>query len=1049
MLSPLVPAYMVHAEDTVVTEESSTSSTIEEKNESVNSSSESSLTSSESSSSSSETIQESSSSSTETIVITSSSESSVSSSSSSSEESVVESSSSSSESNNSISTSSSSSTSSSIETVLSETSSSTSSSEVVPVVSPDVVITSIVPELNEIVDVILVETNKSNNILEDLFPFLFTDKSDYAPTESAVISGKGFSPNGIYSITVSSNDNPSTSTSHNVIASSEGTFTYVYQLDGTYRPNYAVEVKDVSGTVVATTSFTDSDTTYKAPTSSSGSWSNASNAYANGGGYATGNHNNTETYSNFGFSIPAGDIVTGIEVQADTWSSNNDFCQLEVQLSWNGGSSWTSQKTTGNLTNSETTKTLGTSTDNWGRTWNVNDFTNSNFRLRVQHGDSGSACGGNDSTYLDFIRAKVTYISNVAPVITEGTSVNVDMSVNAIPTAFALTLNATDADVPTQTLTWNISSNGSHGNASVSGSGNSKAISYTPDDNYVGTDSFTVRVSDPYGLTDTIVVNVNISAVTNPLLTSACGNDIALVIDTSLSTSNSELTQSKNAMIGIVNALSSTPNRFSVVKFGTSATVVQAFTSNTTDVINAINSVSLSYGLTNLSAGISTARGTFDPRTDKPNLMIVASDGNPTWPLFSGLTSAINQSSLTKTYPIRMVMLGIGGSVNVNNLKAISGPIVGSNSSSDVVTTNFSGLATSLASSISQSCGSITVIKDSNPNDAEDFQFTASEGLTPSSFFLDDDPSDQTLSNTQVFTNVPAGTYSVNENKVKGWNLTVSCSNGNPSTNIVLAPGENVTCIFTNTKNVTLIVQKTTYPSNDETLFPITLVFEDDVITPDEVVSGVISDNLDKTFNLIAGTYSVEETVPEGWVQTGNDCMNVVLAPGDVKTCVITNTKLSSIRIVKNATVNALDDFIFNSTLGTFTLDDDEGVVGADNTYLNSKTFTSVLPGSYTFSEVNPTSLWGLRDVTCMEGENTPYLGFTSTLTGITLNLPAGRDIVCTFNNVKGEVLGEQTGQVLAKTGDNSTYVQIFGLMLLLGSFGVMVLSNTKKKYSK
>jgi LPXTG-motif cell wall-anchored protein len=123
--------------------------------------------------------------------------------------------------------------------------------------------------------------------------------------------------------------------------------------------------------------------------------------------------------------------------------------------------------------------------------------------------------------------------------------------------------------------------------------------------------------------------------------------------------------------------------------------------------------------------------------------------------------------------------------------------------------------------------------------------------------------------------------------------------------------------------------------------------------------------------------------------------------------------------------------------------------VGADNTYLNSKTFTSVLPGSYTFSEINPTTLWALKNVTCVEGENTPYLGFTSTLTGITLNLPAGRDITCTFNNVKGEVLGEQTGQVLAKTGDNSTYVQIFGLMLLLGSFGVMVLSKTKKKYSK
>ncbi len=1043
MIYPLIPAYRVNAEDISpvieesISTESSKSSSIESSLSSTTSSAESEISSSESTSSM-ESVILSSSSSSENSSVTSYE------SSSSSVSSIVETSNTSSSTSSEISEGQ--------ESVVNETSSSSTSSantEVENVViDPVTVVTPLLPILDEVVTVNVIENDNSRNFLENIFPFLFTDKPDYSPTESAVISGSSFLPNTIYTIVVSSSDNPPVNHTYTVLTSSEGKFTYVYQLDGTYRPNYKVEVKDLSGEVVATTSFTDSDTSYLAPSATSGNWSNGSNSYANGGGFATGTQNRYQTFSNFGFSVPVNSAITGIEVQADTWSSNNDFCQLDVDLSWNGGSNWTNQKSTGNLGNSETTKTLGTPSDNWGRTWNYGDFTNSNFRLRVQHGDSGSACSNSDSTYLDFIRAKVTYISNVAPVITEGTSVNVDMSVNAIPTAFALTLNATDADVPTQTLTWNISSNGSHGNASVSGSGNSKAISYTPNDNYVGTDSFTVRVSDPYGLTDTIVVNVNVNTVTNPLLTSACGNDIALVIDTSLSTSNSELTQSKNAMIGIVNALSSTPNRFSVVRFGTSATVVQGFTSNTTDVINAINSVSLSYGLTNLSAGISTARGTFDPRTDKPNLMIVASDGNPTWPLFSGLTSAINQSSLTKTYPIRMVMLGIGGSVNVNNLKAISGPIVGSNTNSDVVTSNFASFASSLEGFVSGTCGSITIVKDSLPDDPQDFSFTANNGLTPSEFNLDDDPNDQTLSNTQVFTNVPAGTYTFSEHTESGWVKSAVCSDQSSPSAVILAPGENVICTFTNTKNAHIIVHKLTQPSNDTTSFNIQLigVNEEKVSNSNRTITNGEYVN----YEVIPGTFELNEEAKDGWVLTSNSCQeDIVVGPGETRNCELINTKLSSIRIVKNATVNALDDFIFNSTLGTFTLDDDEGVVGADNTYLNSKTFTSVLPGSYTFSEVNPTSLWGLRDVTCMEGENTPYLGFTSTLTGITLNLPAGRDIVCTFNNVKGEVLGEQTGQVLAKTGDNSTYVQIFGLMLLLGSFGVMVLSKAKKKYSK
>jgi parallel beta-helix repeat protein len=100
---------------------------------------------------------------------------------------------------------------------------------------------------------------------------------------------------------------------------------------------------------------------------------------------------------------------------------------------------------------------------------------------------------------------------NTAPIITEGASVNVNMSQDGSTTPFSLTLHATDVDG--NTLTWSINTPAGHGTASASGAGTSKAISYTPALHYIGSDSFVVQVSDGHGGTDTIIVNVTISAV--------------------------------------------------------------------------------------------------------------------------------------------------------------------------------------------------------------------------------------------------------------------------------------------------------------------------------------------------------------------------------------------------------------------------------------------------------------------------------------------------------------------------------------------------------
>jgi LPXTG-site transpeptidase (sortase) family protein len=101
---------------------------------------------------------------------------------------------------------------------------------------------------------------------------------------------------------------------------------------------------------------------------------------------------------------------------------------------------------------------------------------------------------------------------NDAPVITEGNLISVTMSEDGSPTAFSLTLNALDVD--SGTMTWSISGTApaAHGLATASGTGASKVISYVPELDYYGADSFDVLVSDG-SLVDTITVNITINAV--------------------------------------------------------------------------------------------------------------------------------------------------------------------------------------------------------------------------------------------------------------------------------------------------------------------------------------------------------------------------------------------------------------------------------------------------------------------------------------------------------------------------------------------------------
>jgi hypothetical protein len=147
---------------------------------------------------------------------------------------------------------------------------------------------------------------------------------------------------------------------------------------------------------------------------------NRTNAYADDGLFAldansgssssstscTSSSKDKHLFYNYNLSVPSGSVIRGIEVRLDgkveSTSGSPRFC---VQLSWNGGSSWTTAKTTARLTTSEATYILGSASDLWGRSWTTSNFGNSSFRVRL----ISVASSTSRDFSLDWVAVRVTH----------------------------------------------------------------------------------------------------------------------------------------------------------------------------------------------------------------------------------------------------------------------------------------------------------------------------------------------------------------------------------------------------------------------------------------------------------------------------------------------------------------------------------------------------------------------------------------------------------------------------------------------------------------
>jgi sugar lactone lactonase YvrE len=293
----------------------------------------------------------------------------------------------------------------------------------------------------------------------------------------------------------------------------------------------------------------------------------------------------------------------------------------------------------------------------------------------------------------------------------------------------------------------------------------------------------------------------------------------------------------------------------------------------------------------------------------------------------------------------------------------------------------------------------IAVVKDAQPDDTQDFSFTAGGGLSPSSFQLDDDGDDSnTLAHSRFFDSLPPGSgYSISETPVPGWDTTATCSDGSDPSNITLSTSELVTCTFTNRKHGSITLNLDTRPDDPQDfgftstggLSPSSFTLDDD---------GDNGNGLSNTISfsdVSPGHYSLDQTTVPGWVQedgscsNGSDVSNITLAPGQNITCTVVTSTKAKIVVVKDARPNAIQDFTFTAGGGlspaSFALDDD---ANEQNTLQSRRVFIVDPASGYSVVEDGPPLGWRLSSATCSDGSPT---------TNITV--VAGEAVTCTFVN--------------------------------------------------
>jgi hypothetical protein len=291
--------------------------------------------------------------------------------------------------------------------------------------------------------------------------------------------------------------------------------------------------------------------------------------------------------------------------------------------------------------------------------------------------------------------------------------------------------------------------------------------------------------------------------------------------------------------------------------------------------------------------------------------------------------------------------------------------------------------------------GSIKIVKQSDP-DGTAFTMNPTGFNGNASFQLTDTGAAGGAS--QAFTNIvptttTGGPYSISETLPSGWEQqSATCSAGTIGA-IVVNPGQETTCTFVNQARGHIIVIKQTDPA-EEGVIPEAqqTSFAFDAVGGAYADFSLTDDGINDQ-ELVPGSYSVSETAPSGWEQSGvtcndndatNDPGHLDLQAGETITCIFSNEADASITLVKQT---------LNGEAGSFTI-----VTSGDGTDFDgsqtltvpgdpSHTVTPLDPGTYSAIETVPAG-WVLKSSSCVNDANTG-----------TIHLAAGEHEICTYVN--------------------------------------------------
>lgn len=227
----------------------------------------------------------------------------------------------------------------------------------------------------------------------------------------------------------------------------------------------------------------------------------------------------------------------------------------------------------------------------------------------------------------------------------------------------------------------------------------------------------------------------------NPPLAQSCGVDLVLVLDVSGSISDAGAEGVvADAANGFLGALANTGAQAAVVRFASSAATLippQEITDSTQVTQGSLfgNGVGT---WTNWQGGLEQAAGTFTADFD-PQLIVMVTDGNANSINGSenvgesaAMAAAIPAANTLKNGGAHMFAVGVGGSIDENNLNAITGggvyPGTSFVNAGYTLSNDFSDLGASLSAIVEELCGgTVRIHKSIGGEDAASWVFSTSD----------------------------------------------------------------------------------------------------------------------------------------------------------------------------------------------------------------------------------------------------------------------------------------------------------------------------------